>query len=216
VAWCIFSKGVVTLRVGVLAARLFLPEPTGNLLSALVMKKIILSLACGSAILCGCNKSNTETDAKIGALSQKLDLISSNQGIVITNEFVLFNEMAMLKSQVTNLPSLTQIDALNYYYFTNLNQGVVLIMRMCQLNSRFGSDAFSNNLIALNETEDIKASLNRLEINQSALLGEIAGRTVGIESLLTNGTTLDIGYTRLKVEDMGHDLDQIKMRLGIN
>lgn len=45
------------------------------------MKKLLISLACGAALLCGCNQSNTDS-AKIEALSQKLDTVISNQAAI--------------------------------------------------------------------------------------------------------------------------------------
>lgn len=65
------------------------------------MKKIIISLSGAAVVLCGCNKSNTDT-AKIEALSQQINVILKNQYITISNQFVLFNEVASVKTQVTN------------------------------------------------------------------------------------------------------------------
>ena len=86
--------------LGVLAARLFLSAASKHH----IMKKTILLLGL-AAFSAGCSQSNQDS-AKIDALSQKLDLISSNQA-------VLFNEIEAVKIQVTNLPDVA------FYYHTN-------------------------------------------------------------------------------------------------
>jgi hypothetical protein len=93
------------------------------------MKKIILLLACGAAILCGCNKSSPVTDAKIGALSQKLDVLLQCQMVIYTNESIIFRKIEAVESQVTNSPTADYLNGMNFFYYTNLSSQIYDIQK---------------------------------------------------------------------------------------
>lgn len=171
------------------------------------MKKIIPLLVL-AALCAGCSNKDS---AKIDALNQKVDLLAQNQSIAVSNEFVLFNEIEAVKSQVTNLPDLTSIDGMAYYYHTNelaklnrIDAEVILLSQMQEDNGSIESVIFTN--------------VMELGDGQFAMQNTLADLTVkagGIECLLTNGTTSDIIYTRLKLDDVGQDVRDIKFKLGI-
>lgn len=56
----------------------------------------------------GCSKDT----AGIDAMSHKLDVICSNQAIILS-------EIQAVKTQVTNLPDINRIDDMAFYYHTN-------------------------------------------------------------------------------------------------
>ena len=90
---------------------------------AVIMKKLIITLACGAALICGCNKQTSDSE-KIEVLSQKLNAVLKFQSITISNQFVISKEISTVKNIVTNLPTLEQVNDLNYFYhnlyYTNL------------------------------------------------------------------------------------------------
>jgi hypothetical protein len=174
------------------------------------MKKIILLLA-GAALICGCNKSNTDS-AKIEALSQKLDYVMQNQGITISNQVIIWNEVEAVKSEITNLPTWDAMNENSHFYYTNM-VGLVSLQAQNIQNTIF------------EESGNVKSSQSATQDS----LREIDSSTWQTLFILTNGVTHDVGLTQLTVHDMEYDIalmksDQeamqddvtkIKTRLGI-
>ncbi len=111
------------------------------------MKKILTLLTC-AAIFCGCNKTNTDS-AKIDALSQKLDMVISNQ--------------AAISDRLSVLPSLNDMNGMSQFYFSNtivslknVHSEISELAEMQQLQGKMTLDGFSN---VLSDTSDIKTKL---------------------------------------------------------
>ena len=174
------------------------------------MKKFIISLACCAALLCGCNKSNTDS-AKIDDLSRKLD-------IAINNEIVLAADIAAIKNQVTNLPSWNTMNNTAYYYHTNminfvLSQNQDIQEKVNAATARMFVVTFTNMM------RDSGFMLDQLQ--------DISLRTSAIEFSLTNWPPVstsdknlmemesEMSATKDEIHEMDHDLIKIKVQLGI-
>ncbi len=112
------------------------------------MKKINILLVCGSIFLCGCNKSNNDS-AKIEELSQKLDIVISNQ--------------AAISARLSVLPSVNDMNDMSLFYFSNsvvslkhVHSEISSIAEMSQLQGKMSLDGFSN---VLSDTAEIKMKL---------------------------------------------------------
>src|ERR1700722_816409 len=82
------------------------------------MRKMAVLLPLAAVLCAGCGKYDPDT-AKIDALTQKVDLLARDQSAAISNEFVLFDEIELVRSNTTNLPDLNQVDRIVFYYHTN-------------------------------------------------------------------------------------------------
>jgi hypothetical protein len=180
------------------------------------MKKIIISLACGAVLFCGCNKQTSDS-AKIEALSQKLDAVLTNESITISNEFVLFNAVSALKNQVTNLASVDEVNNLDYYYHTNLVN--LAGFEEKAIESSFEAKIDSEASIQFAAMSGLFERQCDLILTNIAAIPELAvpaeNHLDKIDSFdweLMQGDVFDMNT---KVDDMQEDLIKIKTRLGI-
>ena len=164
------------------------------------MKKMIaLSLA---ALCAGCSNSGSKSDenAKIDALSKKIDLLEQNQAADFTNEFVLYTEIrtigaavSNLQESVTSLPDLAAIDGMTHFYHTN---------EMGRL------DEISD--------WDYIAATNQLAVTkgEAALVLEAMG-AMNSDSADASGPAR-LARMQSDIEQIQQDLSDIKTRLGVN
>lgn len=176
------------------------------------MKKIILLL--GLAALCaGCSNKDS---AKIDALNQKIDLLAYNQSVAISNEFLLSKEIQVLSNQLTNLPTVEQVNDLDFYYYTNLPS-------MKQIDS----DAYYYHT---NQVEKIAAFENYQSIMNDLLYSQInlvftntlnfaypatPPNEDDVSRVLKIERESDIEQMQSDIVDIQDDLQKIKLRLGI-
>jgi hypothetical protein len=183
------------------------------------MKKIILSLAGAIVLICGCNKPNLDS-AKIEVLSQNVDTLLRNQYITISNQFAIWREVESMKSQVTNLPTLSQMDSMSQYYCTNLQVKLqaetALIIQLNELDSQINRIAFTNNLEVLKNTYQIIDKL----IDVSVCADSIRFSITNWPPVSTSDKNLmemesEVWATKDEIHEMDHDLIKIKVQLGI-
>jgi len=150
---------------------------------------------------CGSNDvAKIDEAAKIDALENKLDAVLTNQTAIL--------------DRINALP--TWINQNQYYYFSNM---VSIIPRMEQINSSefyYHTNAIS--LICDSIDLGFKTEKDLRALDEFNLMESVSGiksdtrMTLG---LFTNGALVDIGYTRLKLDDVGHDVRVIKAKLGV-
>lgn len=185
------------------------------------MRKIIISLAGAAVFLCGCNKPNTD-NAKFDDLSRKLE-------IAINNETVLAADMAAIKSQTTNLPTLDEINRVDYFYHTNT---------IAEMGSCLKATADLISIQGKSIVDDVNAATARMWVfnftNKFGGTGvmldqlqEISLRTSAIEFSITNWPPVstsdkslkemesEVDATKYEIHEMDHDLIKIKVQLGI-
>ena len=165
------------------------------------MKKIIAVLSL-AALCAGCSnsRSNSDENAKIDALSKKIDLLEHNQAVAVTNEFLLYTEIqtigaavSNLQQNVTALPDLAAIDGMAHFYHTN---------EMRQL------DEISD--------WDYTAATNQLAVTkgEAALVLEAMGALNSDSSDVSSQARL--ARMQSDIEQIQQDVSDIKIRLGIN
>ena len=186
------------------------------------MKKIIISLV-GAVFLCGCNKQTStpgSDSAKIEALSKELNVVLLNQGITISNQIIIWKEIEVVKAEVTNLPSMDQIDSMAHFYNTNeinfLYGFFTNLPSIDQVNS-MDDFYFTNEVskmvgLSTNETEFIADELLFFSTNTPT---HAAGEPNDIERMLKIERESDFEQMKVDVDDMQEDLRKIKARLGI-
>lgn len=172
------------------------------------MKKIIISLACGATLLCGCNKSNTDS-AKIDALSQKLDAVLQNE--------------AAIKAQVDSNGQMGLYYYTNgmdrvFYYYTNMVDLSGLEQK--SIESKVEATAASQADIQFAAMSGlIERECDLVLTNIAAIPTPAASPNTPqdpVSRVLKIERESDFEQMKTDVDDIKEDLIKIKARLGIN
>lgn len=77
------------------------------------MKKIVLlPLALGAALLCGCGRDSDASKAQLDALMKKVEAVRQNQLLISSTQTALFKQMISIETQLVTLPTAQQINAM--------------------------------------------------------------------------------------------------------
>lgn len=77
------------------------------------MKKIVLlPLALGAALLCGCGRDSDAIKAQLDALMKKVDAVRQDQLLISSTQTALFKQMISIETQLVTLPTAQQINAM--------------------------------------------------------------------------------------------------------
>jgi hypothetical protein len=169
------------------------------------MKKIITLLTL-AALCAGCSNSNDD-DAKIAALSQKLDMVISNQTVISARLSIMPTDDGMVRMS-------------NVYYtntansISSLKGEVFELGNMSQAQANMQGDVFSNEVDEAtdikNQLSSIQDRLDKIDSDNNNLIYQkmldVDVRATMIEWDLTNPPPVGPLY---------NDLEQIKTRLGI-
>ena len=158
------------------------------------MKKTVLLTAL--ALCAGCSQNSD--NSKIQALSLKIDMDLSNQ--------------AAIGARLDTMPTIRQLDSMSYYYHTNsLNSLYAESDKIMKQNVELASLGAQISGLVLTNVLTLEAGQE--ELRESVQEGN--QYLSGSLFILTNGTMLDVSFTRLKIDDVGQDVRAIKAKLGV-
>lgn len=132
------------------------------------MKKITIPALTVLAIslLAGCSPPNGDS-AKIEALTEKVNLLVQNQGVIYTNLVNLHDMLMVLNGQMSAVPSVHDLSGLSQADDTNslakldkIDSELDMLGQLTDLRGSANGAALTN---LLNDTSDIKSSLLNIQ-----------------------------------------------------
>ena len=167
---------------------------------------ILLSLVLCATLMSGCQRSSD--DAKIDALTQKIDGLLKDQSVIRSNQVWIIKEISYVKMQVAELPTMNQINSTAYYYHTNTINAI-----------QDHIDTQAHVLLGMSDLLVNQNSLILTNIFAMESLGPVPNQSSAGESLADTARRLltadDISQINLKMDSMQDDLRKIKIGLGI-
>jgi len=128
------------------------------------MKKIIIPAftALTISLLVGCSPPN-DNNAKIEALTEKVNLLVQNQGVIYTNLVNLHDMLMVINGQMSAVPSVHDLSGLSQSDGTNslakldkIDSELDMLGQLTDLRGNANGAALTN---LLSDTSDIKNSL---------------------------------------------------------